>query len=76
MTKLYFGFARKKQLPDLALFVHGGTIMSILEAYGTPRKSYYDWHLKNGEGWAFTLTPGGQITDNSVLLRVEKKISR
>ena len=35
----------------IALVVHGGTIMSILEAYGSPRESFYRWQAKNGEGF-------------------------
>lgn len=38
-----------------ALVVHGGTIMSILEKYGVPRKDFYDWHVKNGEGYRMEL---------------------
>lgn len=33
------------------LVVHGGTIMSIMERYALPKKSYYDWQVKNGEGY-------------------------
>ena len=36
---------------NAALVVHGGTIMTIMEKYGRPEKSFYDWHLKNGEGY-------------------------
>ncbi|WMJ89524.1 histidine phosphatase family protein [Anaerocolumna sp. MB42-C2] len=36
---------------DLAFIIHGGTIMAILEKYGVPEKSFYDWQLKNGEGY-------------------------
>lgn len=36
---------------DVAFVVHGGTIMAILEKYGEPQKSFYDWQLKNGEGY-------------------------
>lgn len=34
-----------------ALVVHGGTIMSILESVGVPEKSYYDFQVKNAEGY-------------------------
>lgn len=40
---------------DLALVVHGGTIMSILEAFGEPRESFYHWQVKNGEGFTALL---------------------
>lgn len=42
---------RKKQYKRAALVVHGGTIMSILEAYAVPRKGFYDWQVKNGAGY-------------------------
>lgn len=41
---------------DRVVFVvHGGTIMSILERYGRPKREFYDWNVKNGEGYEGTL---------------------
>lgn len=34
-----------------AMVVHGGTIMALMEAYADEKKGYYDWHVKNGEGF-------------------------
>ncbi len=31
--------------------LHGGTIMAILEAYGFPKRSYFDWQIPAGEGF-------------------------
>ena len=45
------------QCERAALVVHGGTIMNILEAYGLPEKSFYDWHVANGEGYRVLLDP-------------------
>ena len=36
---------------DCALIVHGGTIMAIMERYALPKGSYYDFQVKNGEGY-------------------------
>lgn len=36
---------------SIALIVHGGTIMSILDAYSSPHKDYFHWQVKNGEGY-------------------------
>lgn len=36
---------------DIALVVHGGTIMAILDAFARPHRDYYDWQVKNGEGY-------------------------
>lgn len=35
----------------VAFVVHGGTIMSIMDAYALPRADYYSWQVKNGEGY-------------------------
>lgn len=42
---------------DCALIVHGGTIMAIMEAFARPTGSYFDFQVKNGEG--FILHPDG-----------------
>lgn len=39
------------QLSRVAALVHGGTIMSIMEAYGCPKGTYYDYQIENGEGY-------------------------
>ena len=36
---------------DYAFIVHGGTIMAIMEAMAWPEGSYYDFQVKNGEGF-------------------------
>lgn len=33
------------------LVVHGGTIMALLDRYSRPHKDYYDWQVKNTEGF-------------------------
>lgn len=43
------------QYASANLVVHGGTIMSIMERYARPRREYYDWHVKNGEGYMVIL---------------------
>jgi len=36
---------------DCAIIAHGGTVMAIMESYAEPRSSYYDFQVKNGEGY-------------------------
>lgn len=36
---------------DISLVAHGGTIMSILHLYATPKKGYYDYQCANGAGY-------------------------
>ena len=42
--------AMQKEYVSIALIVHGGTIMSILDKYSVPKKDFYDWQLGNGQG--------------------------
>lgn len=42
---------RKKGYKKAALVVHGGTVMSILEAYAVPKRDFYYWQAKNGMGY-------------------------
>lgn len=36
---------------SIALVVHGGTIMSILERFSYPQQDYYHWMTENGKGY-------------------------
>lgn len=51
-------FERLDALEDAALVVHGGTIMAIMERFASPKGSYYDFQVRNGEGYA--LYPDGR----------------
>ncbi len=35
----------------IALVVHGGTIMALLDRYSFPHRDYYDWQTDNGTGF-------------------------
>lgn len=37
---------------DIALVIHGGTIMAILDYFSRPHRDYYDWQVRNGCGYA------------------------
>ena len=43
-----------------ALVIHGGTIMTILSERGEPPRPYYDWQVKNCEGY-LTVPEGGRL---------------
>ena len=42
---------RKDFHGDCALIVHGGTIMAIMEKYACPHGRYFDFQLKNADGY-------------------------
>ena len=67
--------AYENQWAEAALIVHGGTIMSILEAYGFPHQDYYSWHVKNAEGYRVRLDPEAYLRGSRQLI-VDGRIVR
>ena len=44
---------------ETAVFVvHGGTIMSIMEAYAVPHRDYFDYHIGTGQMLSCTYQNG------------------
>lgn len=41
---------------QIAFVVHGGTIMAILEEYGIPKRSFFDYQVPNGSGFVGEVT--------------------
>ncbi|GFI30566.1 putative phosphoserine phosphatase 2 [Lachnospiraceae bacterium] len=50
--------ACKNRWEHVALVAHGGTIMAILEAFGYPRKRYFEYQVGNGCGYICTVKDG------------------
>lgn len=46
--------AGEKGLQRIALIVHGGTIMSVMDAWSAPHRDYFDWQIGNGQILAVT----------------------
>lgn len=38
-------------IQKVAFVIHGGSIMNIMETYAFPSGAYYDYQIKNGEGY-------------------------
>lgn len=55
----------KEDCQSAALVVHGGTIMSILERYARPAKSYYEWHIGNAEAYEVILEKEAWMREKS-----------
>lgn len=36
---------------ELVIVAHGGTQMAVMERFAEPRRAYFDWHLKSGQGY-------------------------
>lgn len=58
----------KKGLKKIAIVSHGGVLMSFLERFGRPRRSYYDWLLPNCGGYEAT------VTTNPLVIQVLQEI--
>ena len=50
----------ESQPRNITAVVHGGTIMAILERFGTPKKNYFDYQVKNGGGYCCKLRLCGE----------------
>lgn len=50
----------------IALVVHGGTIMAILDRYSNPHKDFYSWQVKNGQGYLIEINKNTWINDKKV----------
>ena len=42
---------------------HGGTVMALLSRCGVPEKDYYDWFVKNGQGYVVHLDEKSWVND-------------
>ena len=67
--------AAKKKFTNIAMVVHGGTIMSILEAYGFPHQENNKWYVSNGEGYRLRMMPEAFLEGAGELI-VDGKIVR
>ena len=45
-------------ITSAVIVAHGGSLMSILSAYGLPRAEFYDWMTESGCGYSMRITPG------------------
>ncbi|MEG0935441.1 MAG: histidine phosphatase family protein [Clostridia bacterium] len=62
------GASREAAADEIAIVAHGGTIMAILSERAMPRRDYFTYQVKNGEGF-LTVWQGGVLR---VLSRIGK----
>lgn len=43
--------AKSRGAKTAAVVAHGGTIMAVMEAFGEPKRDFYDWQPANGGGF-------------------------
>ena len=71
----------RRDFHNVGMVVHGGTIMSILSRFAKPKKKYFDWQVRNGEGFVVRINPeaffAGErkiVVDEKVFPNVRHKI--
>lgn len=62
------GIAARSGCTEAAFVVHGGTIMAVMEQFAVPHKCYFEWQVKNTEGFFGELC---RTTDEAGRERIE-----
>lgn len=65
---------RQAGCASVAYVVHGGTIMALMERFCTEEKSYFDWQVKNQEGFACELPETAQIAADTRFMQLEGRL--
>ncbi len=55
-------FCKREGIERAAIVIHGGTIRSILSAWGEPARGFYDWNPKNGGGYRIRVKEGEPLS--------------
>lgn len=57
------GDMRRNRISSAACVIHGGSIMAVMAALASPKRSFYDWQAANCGGFIVNATPqSGQLT--------------
>ncbi len=68
--------AVKNNRSHIAMVVHGGTIMSVLDAYGFPPQPYIEWTAEAGGGYQIRLNAEAFLNTSNKEIIVDGKIVR
>lgn len=63
---LTMDICQKEGVENAVFFVHGGTIMAIMDAFADSEKTYYDFMVGNAEGYKGTFKDGKIRTFNKI----------
>ena len=66
--------ALREELTEILLFVHGGSIMSLMSECSDSDRKYYEWHVQNAEGYRASLDVQAFLAGEKVCLREPVKI--
>lgn len=63
---------QKEGIQKVAMVVHGGSIMAVLEGIDRQKRGFYSWQAKNGEGYRVFLEEEDWIQGRHVAREIEK----
>ena len=69
------GEALQAGMTEILLFVHGGSIMSLLSACSESDRQYYEWHVQNAEGYRAMLDVQAFLDGEQICLHDPVKIA-
>lgn len=65
---------RQAGCASVAYVVHGGTIMALMERFCTEEKPYFDWQVKNQEGFACKIQGTARVAADTRFLQMEERL--
>ena len=65
---------RQAGCASVAYVVHGGTIMALMERFCTEEKSYFDWQVKNQEGFACEIQNAARVTADARFMQLTDRL--
>ena len=65
---------RQAGCASVAYVVHGGTIMALMERFCTEEKSYFDWQVKNQEGFACEIQNAARIAADARFMQLTDRL--
>lgn len=69
-------FALENNFESAAFVVHGGTIMAVMERFARPQKGYFDWQVKNVQGFCGSLESTVSSEESNSLQFLIRNIER
>lgn len=65
---------QKKGCASVAYVVHGGTIMALMGRFCTEEKAYFDWQVKNQEGFACRMDDSASVSEGQRFLQLTERL--
>lgn len=64
----------REEIPSVAFVIHGGTIMTLMNQFSSEKRNFYDWQVKNGQGYEVQLDPKQWLNGTHCFLQIKKLV--